>query len=127
MTIPALFGLSILVVEGKQSIASDLRSELIKLGANVHVVGNVETGIMIARRKRLHGAILDCITHGASLPLCAELSANRVPFMFYGGFTGNGADETATCLVELISIEQGKPARERRLQTNGSGEDWHRM
>jgi hypothetical protein len=124
MTPPPLSGLSILVVEGKNSEASDLRSSLIKLGANVHVVRNVTTGMMVATRKRLHGAILDCVSHGVSLPLCTQLSANDVPFMFFGGMAMGAASEEAACIAELIAIQSRRQAAEqRRRKSIGSGDD----
>lgn len=123
METPPLFGLSILVVEGKNNAASDLRSSLIALGAGVHVVSNAEAGAMIVRRKRLHGAILDCVSQGASQSLCAELSRGNVPFMFYGGIAGSSADEAASCISDLISIENSRSPPKRRLPFHGSGED----
>jgi hypothetical protein len=125
MTTLPLSGLSILVVEGKNCEASDLRSSLIRLGANVHVVRNVHTGLMVATRKRIHGAVLDCVSHGASLPLCAQLAINRVPFMFYGGTVGKAADDEASCIAELIAIQERRDGAQpaRRLQFHGSGDD----
>ncbi len=124
MTTLPLFGLSILVVEGKNREAFDLRSSLIKLGANVHVVRNVHSGLMVATRKRIHGAILDCVSHGASMPLCAQLAGSHVPFMFYGGVS-NGADDDARCIAELIAIQsrRNEAKSASRLQRNGSGDD----
>jgi len=127
MTSPPLSGSSILVVEGKDRAAWDVRSALVKLGAKVHVVNNAEVGLMIARRKRLHGAILDCVSHGASLPLCTELALAGVPFMFYGGATDEAADDAADSITDLISVEQCNAVFSRRLHTLGSGEDWHRV
>jgi hypothetical protein len=123
MSTPPLSGLSILVVEGKNNTASDLRSSLIALGAGVHVVSNAKAGAMIARRKRLHGAILDCVSQGASQSLCVELSRGNVPFMFYGGIAGSSADEAASCISDLISIENSRSPQKRRLPFHGSGED----
>ncbi|MDO9382370.1 MAG: hypothetical protein Q7T86_05845 [Hyphomicrobiaceae bacterium] len=123
MATPPLSGMSILVVEGKNNTASDLRSSLIALGAGVHVVSNAEAGVMIARRKRLHGAVLDCVSQGASQSLCVELSQGNVPFMFYGGIAGSSADEAASCISELISIENSRSPQKRRLPFHGSGED----
>lgn len=127
MTTPPLSGLSVLVVDGKNSAGSDLRSALIGLGANVHVVGSVEAGLLFASRKRLHGAILDCLSHGASLRLCAQLAMNHVPFMFYGGIAGRGSDEAADCIAELISLEARRAPQRRQLQFLGSGEDRHQL
>lgn len=121
-----LTGSSILVVEGKDRAAWDVRSALVKLGAKVHVVNNAEAGLMIARRKRLHGAILDCVNHGASLPLCTELALGGVPFMFYGGGPEPAAD-VADSMSDLISIDNCDAVFARRLHSIGSGEDWHRV
>lgn len=123
MTTPPLSGLSILVVEGKNCEGSDLRSSLIKLGANVHVVRNVETGLLVATRKRIHGAILDCVSHGASLPLCTQLAVSRVPFMFYGGHMGDAAGDEANHIADLISNQSRRDAAERHLRLHGSGDD----
>jgi len=122
---PILSGLSILVVAGNDSDASDVRSSLIKLGANVHVVANAHAGLMIATRKRLHGAILDCISHGASLPLCTHLSKSAVPFMFYGGVVGSSSDDAASCMVDLISVEAQRHRPELHRPSYGSGDDRH--
>lgn len=127
MTSPPLSGSSILVVEGKDRTASEVRSALVKLGAKVHVVSNAEVGLMIARRKRLHGAILDCVTHGASLPLCTELALAGVPFMFYGGTSNAAADCAAENISDLIAIEKSSVVFARRLQALGGGKDWHRV
>jgi DNA-binding response OmpR family regulator len=124
MSSPPLAGLSVLVVEGRNSEFSDLRSSLIKLGANVHVVSNIDRGLMIASRKRLDGAILDCVSHGASLTLCTQLALCGVPFMFYGGHARGASDEAAASLADLISIDDKHHARRRR-QFLGSGEDRH--
>lgn len=124
MTSPTLSGMSVLVVEGQDSGTSGLRSSLIDLGANVHVVSSIDRGLMIASRKKLHGAILDCVSHGASFTLCAQLAANDVPFMFYGGVAGRDADEAASCMVDLIGIQKTR-ASPRRKSFVGSGEDRH--
>jgi hypothetical protein len=97
---------------------------LIELGAVVHVVGNAEAGMMIARRKRLHGAILDCVKHGASLPLCTELALSGVPFMFYGGISDAAAADAAASISELI-VSDRSGARPARLHSFGSGDDCH--
>lgn len=99
-----LNGRSVLVVEGKSEEGTKLRLSLIQLGAAVHVVGNVHTAMMLMKRKRIDGAILDCIEHGASLPLCSQLAELNVPFMYYGGVLGGGTEETADCMAELISV-----------------------
>lgn len=120
-----LSGLSILVVEGDNGKASDLRTALIKLGAKVHVVANANTGLMISTRKRIHGAILDCVGNGISLPLCTQLAKNTVPFMFIDGAADRGADEAATCMADLISVETHRSPAERRRNLFGSGDDRH--
>lgn len=123
-----LLGTSILVIEGKATTAADLRHALIRLGAIVHVVSTIHAGLMIASRKRLHGAVLDCISHGAGLSLCAELAVRRVPFMFYGGILGQDGDETASCMADLIAIDARKAPDERKtIKAFGSGEDWHQV
>lgn len=99
-----LSGRSVLVVEGKSDEGTKLRSSLVRLGAAVHVVGNVHTAMMLMKRKRIDGAILDCVEHGASLPLCSQLAELNVPFMYYGGVLGGGTDDTAGCMAELISV-----------------------
>lgn len=125
MTKPPLSGLSILVVEGKNCEGSNLRSSLIKLGANVHVVRNVQTGLMVATRKRIHGAILDCVSNGAFMPLCTQLAMSSVPFMFYGGESRTAGDDEACSIAELIAIQSRRDAvrLERRVQHHGSGDD----
>lgn len=127
MTSPPLSGLSILVIEGKASTATDLRTALMRLGATVHVVSTVDAGLMIASRKRLHGAILDCISHGASLPLCGDLALRRVPFMFYGGVAGQDGNEAAACMVDLVAIEQRRLPDDRKYHAFGSGEGWQHV
>lgn len=123
-----LSGQSILVIEGSVSSAVDLRIALMRRGAIVHVVSTVHAGLMIASRKQLDGAILDCVSHGPSLPLCRELSAQGIPFMFYGGIAGQDGDEAASCMAELVATERRKSVEERsRRRTFGSGEDWHHV
>jgi DNA-binding response OmpR family regulator len=78
-----LSGSSILIVEDTTLAACDLRSAFQKLAAQVHVVGNVNAALTIARRKRLSGAIIDHSCIDASWPLCAELASGRVPYIFH--------------------------------------------
>jgi len=127
MTSPPLSGHSILVIEGKASTAADLRTALIRLGAIVHVVGTIDAGLMIASRKRLHGAILDCVNHGACLSLCGDLAMRRVPFMFYGGVAGQDGDEAAACMVDLVAIEKRRLPDDRKIHSFGSGEGWQHV
>jgi hypothetical protein len=122
-----LSGSSILVIEGKASSAIELRTALIRFGANVHVVRTIEAGLMIASRKRLHGAILDCVSHGASLALCGDLALRRIPFMFYGGVAGRDGDEAAACMIDLIAAESQRNLQDREPHTFGSGDDWHHV
>lgn len=96
-----------------------------ELGATVHVVRTAAAGLMIAKRKRLHGAILDCVTHGASLPLCTELALSGVPFMFYGGLNQSAAVDAADTISELISIDHRRTLHAGELQAHGSGGDCH--
>jgi hypothetical protein len=125
MQSPPLSGLSILVVEGNNGVASDLRTSLIELGAKVHVVANAHAGFMISMRKRIDGAILDCVNHGASLHLCTQLAKNAVPFMYYGGDEGRASQQAASYMADLVSIETSLPLIERRRNLLGSGADRH--
>jgi hypothetical protein len=97
-----------------------------RLGAQVHVVGNADAGLMIVNRKRVHGAIIDCVSNGAALPLCTELALSGVPFMFYGGHTNAAADDAAASIAELLSFDIAGAEPAHRLQPSGSG-DWRAL
>jgi DNA-binding NtrC family response regulator len=126
MRSPPLSKSSILVVEGKDRAASDVRSALMRLGAQVHVVGNADAGLMIVNRKRLHGAIIDCVTDSAALPLSTELTLSGVPYMFYGGRSSAAADDAAAGIAKLVAFDFDGAVPARRLPTTGSG-DWRAL
>ncbi len=75
----------------------------------VHVVGNVNAALMIARSKRLSGAIIDRNSLQAARPLCAELTKANVPYLFHGPLSGN----LENVIVTLLSAE---PPSSRVLQ-----------
>ena len=52
-------------------------------------VGRLETALQMARERALDGAILDINLNGQPcFPVCAVLSARRIPFMFLTGYPG---------------------------------------
>jgi CheY-like chemotaxis protein len=50
-------------------------------------IGRLESAIQMARERALDGAILDINLNGRPcFPICATLSARRIPFMFLTGY-----------------------------------------
>jgi hypothetical protein len=99
----------ILIVENGTVPAAELRAALQDVDVTVHVVGNVNAGLTVARSKRLSGAIIDRNSLQAARPLCAELTKADVPYLFHGPLSGDVEDVIAT----LLSAE---PPSSRVLQ-----------
>jgi len=52
-------------------------------------VGRLESAVQMARERALDGVILDINLNGRPcFPVCAILSARRIPFMFLTGYPG---------------------------------------
>jgi hypothetical protein len=83
---------SVLIVEGNTLPGAEYRSALQGADVNVHVVNNVKAALLIARSKRLSGAIIDRDALDVARPLCAELTKRKVPYLFHGPLSGNTAD-----------------------------------
>ena len=106
MTSHALSGSSILIVEDATLAACDLRSAFQKLSAKVHVVGNINAALMIARRKRLSAAIIDQSCFDTSRALCAELTSEKVPYIFH---REKAATDVVEDMIALMSRKRPAP------------------
>lgn len=85
-----LGGRRILIVEDEYFIADDLSRGLHRQDAQVvGPVSDLATGLDLARREQLDGAVLDVNLDGEmSYPIADELSRRGVPFVFTTGYDG---------------------------------------
>lgn len=90
-----LAGKRVLVVEDEYFIASDLRRQLAREGAEiVGPVGNLAAGLTLAEQP-LDAAVLDVnLADTMSYPIADCLKAREVPFLFLTGYDGWSLPDT---------------------------------
>ncbi|SEP24174.1 CheY chemotaxis protein or a CheY-like REC (receiver) domain [Rhodospirillales bacterium URHD0017] len=98
-------------------------------------VGRLETVLHVARERALDGAILDINLAGRPcFPVCAILSARRIPFVFLTGYPEAKIPaeyrwaglvtkpfeptEMKEVLAHMLAMAQGGAASEQHLQAN---------
>jgi len=88
MTIDAVAGYRILVVEDEALIAIDIEETLQALGCQIAgPTGKLETALQLASDERLDAAILDVtIRGGNSYPVAEQLLARDIPFVLASGY-----------------------------------------
>src|SRR5262245_22017975 len=107
-------GHAILVVDDEPLIALSVTGALSDAGAEVVTAHDLDTALQAALNGGVSAAILD-VQIGASncAPICAALTSQQVPFMF---FTGSDNHDV---LREWASVPTlGKPAGETELVAN---------
>lgn len=84
-----LAGKRVLVVEDEYFIASDLRRQLLREGAEiVGPVGNLAAGLSLAEQP-LDAAVLDVnLAEMLSYPIADRLGDREVPYLFLTGYDG---------------------------------------
>jgi len=97
-------------------------------------VGRLESAVQMARERALDGVILDINLNGRPcFPVCAILSARRIPFMFLTGYPGaavpieyRGAalvtkpfepNEMKEVLAHMLGLPEGLRPSEQRQST----------
>ena len=88
-------------------------------------VGRLESAMQMARERALDGAILDLNLNGRPCsPICAILSARRIPFMFFTGYP-HAAIPTEYRWAQLIAKPfEAIEMKEALAEMLGLPEDW---
>lgn len=101
---PNIQGHRILVVEDEYFIADDLSRALQRRGAQViGPVPDLATGLELAQREQLDGAVLDVNLGGdMSYPIADALEARGVPYLFTTGYDdwALSSDYRSVCRIE---------------------------
>ena len=88
-------------------------------------VGRLESAVQMARERALDGAILDINLNGRPcFPICAILSARRIPFMFLTGYPHAAIPIEYRSTPLITKPFEPNEMREALAEMLGLPEDW---